>query len=160
MEWLKSQILLFCATCFVGKVCSAMWSTWGASPWEGKSGAEVGIVNTKVARRANIPPILVASKPDVIALSMALSSVNPGICSFFFCNLCGKKLQEIVLTLRVAREQQNLKWMHNQSYANNFSFATEVTATVQHSTGSGRGTGHHQVIRPRRMASFCPQLMF
>ena len=29
-----------------------MWSTWGASPWEGKSGAEVGIVNTKVARRA------------------------------------------------------------------------------------------------------------
>ena len=27
-----------------------MWSTWGASPWEGKSGAEVGIVNTKVAR--------------------------------------------------------------------------------------------------------------
>ena len=29
-----------------------MWSTWGASPWEGKSGAEVGIVNRKVARRA------------------------------------------------------------------------------------------------------------
>ena len=29
-----------------------MWSTWGASPWEGKSGAEVRIVNTKVARRA------------------------------------------------------------------------------------------------------------
>ena len=31
----------------------------GASPWEGKSGAEVGIVNRKVARRArraNIPP--------------------------------------------------------------------------------------------------------
>ena len=29
-----------------------MWSTWGASPWEGKSGAEVGIVNRKVGRRA------------------------------------------------------------------------------------------------------------
>ena len=29
-----------------------MWSTWGASPWEGKSWAEVGIVNRKVARQA------------------------------------------------------------------------------------------------------------
>ena len=27
-----------------------MWSTWGASPWEGKSGVEVGIVKRKVAR--------------------------------------------------------------------------------------------------------------
>ena len=47
-------MLLYYATCFVGKVCSAMWSTWGASPWEGKSGAEVGIVNRKVARW--VPP--------------------------------------------------------------------------------------------------------
>ena len=31
LEWLNSQILLYYATCFVGKVCSAMWSTWGAS---------------------------------------------------------------------------------------------------------------------------------
>ena len=63
---------LYFATCFVGKVCSATWSTWGASPWEGKSGAEVGIVNTKVARRAragrapgarraNIPPLTLNS---------------------------------------------------------------------------------------------------
>ena len=35
-----------------------MWSTWGASPGEGKSGAELGIVNRKVARRANIPPMV------------------------------------------------------------------------------------------------------
>ena len=28
-----------------------MWSTWGASPWEGESGAEVGIVNREVAHR-------------------------------------------------------------------------------------------------------------
>ena len=28
----SSQTLLYYATCFVGKVCSATWSTWGASP--------------------------------------------------------------------------------------------------------------------------------
>ena len=46
------QLLPYYATCFVGKVCSHTWSTWGASPGEGKSGAEVGIVNRKVVRQA------------------------------------------------------------------------------------------------------------
>ena len=32
LELLNSQLLLYYATCFVGKVCSATWSTWGASP--------------------------------------------------------------------------------------------------------------------------------
>ena len=51
-----------------------MWSTWGASPWEGKSGAEVGIVNRKVARRANIPPwseLLQRKKSYVCLLDIA-----------------------------------------------------------------------------------------
>ena len=32
MVLLNSQLLLYYATCFVGKVCSATWSTWGAYP--------------------------------------------------------------------------------------------------------------------------------
>ena len=40
------------AACFVGKVCSQLWSTWGASLGEGKSGVIVGKVDTKVAHRA------------------------------------------------------------------------------------------------------------
>ena len=31
LECLDSQLLLYFATCFVGKVCSATWSTRGAS---------------------------------------------------------------------------------------------------------------------------------
>ena len=32
IELLNSQLLPYYATCFVGKVCSPTWSTWGASP--------------------------------------------------------------------------------------------------------------------------------
>ena len=32
LELLNSQLLPYYATCFVGKVRSPMWSTWGASP--------------------------------------------------------------------------------------------------------------------------------
>ena len=40
------------ATCFVGRVCSPLWSTWGPFLGEGKSGIKVWIVHTKVVRRA------------------------------------------------------------------------------------------------------------
>ena len=40
------------AACFIGKVCGPLWSTWGAPRGEGKSRVKVGLVNTKVARRA------------------------------------------------------------------------------------------------------------
>ena len=43
-------------TCFVGKVCGPLWSTWGAPLGEDKCGVKAGVVNTKVARRANPPP--------------------------------------------------------------------------------------------------------
>ena len=33
----------------LGKVCGPLWSTWGASVGEGKSGVKVGILKTKVA---------------------------------------------------------------------------------------------------------------
>ena len=49
---LNSQLLLYCATCFVGTMCNTTRSTQGASPWEGESGAEVRIVTRKVVRRA------------------------------------------------------------------------------------------------------------
>ena len=32
LELLNSQLLPYYATCFVGKMCSPTWSTWGASP--------------------------------------------------------------------------------------------------------------------------------
>ena len=48
---LKSVVPTYVA-CFVGKVCGPLWSTWGAPLGEGKSGVKVGIINTKVARRA------------------------------------------------------------------------------------------------------------
>ena len=53
---LNSNIWTY-ATCFVGKVCGPLWSTWGAPLGEGKFGAKAGIVNTKVVRRANTPPV-------------------------------------------------------------------------------------------------------
>ena len=46
---------LFCnVLCREGVQCNVVYL--GGFSWEGKSGAEVGIVNRKVARRANIPP--------------------------------------------------------------------------------------------------------
>ena len=48
------------AACFVGKVCGPLWSTWGASLGEGKSGFKVGIVDTNVAcrvRAEQTPPL-------------------------------------------------------------------------------------------------------
>ena len=42
--------------CLVEKVCSLVWSTWGTSQSEDKLGARDKILNTKVARQANIPP--------------------------------------------------------------------------------------------------------
>ena len=45
-----------CEVCCVGKVCGPLWWFWGAPLGEGKFGVKVGIVNTKVAHRANNPP--------------------------------------------------------------------------------------------------------
>ena len=56
---LNSQISAY-ATCFVGKVCGLVQSTWGTSRGEDTLGARARIRNTKGsapgARRANIPP--------------------------------------------------------------------------------------------------------
>ena len=51
---LDSHIWAF-ATCFAGKVCGPVRSTWGISLGEDKLGARAWIHNTKIARRANIP---------------------------------------------------------------------------------------------------------
>ena len=53
---LNSQILAH-ATCFAGKVCGPVQSTWGTSRGENKIGARARILSTKVARQTNIPPI-------------------------------------------------------------------------------------------------------
>ena len=42
--------------CFARNVCSPVQSTWGISLGEDKLGARASILNTKVARRATIPP--------------------------------------------------------------------------------------------------------
>ena len=47
-----SHFALCSVLCIVGKVCSPLCSTWGATLGKGKSGIKVGIINTKVARRA------------------------------------------------------------------------------------------------------------
>ena len=52
---LNSHISAY-ARCLAGKVCGLVWSTWGTSLGEDKLGARARILNTKVARRANIPP--------------------------------------------------------------------------------------------------------
>ena len=52
---LNSHILGY-ARCLAGKVCGLVWSTWGTSQGEDKPGARDRILNTKVARRANLPP--------------------------------------------------------------------------------------------------------
>ena len=44
--------------CLVGKACGLVQSTWGTSQGEDKLGARDKILNTKVARRANIPPMV------------------------------------------------------------------------------------------------------
>ena len=54
---LNSHISAY-ATCFAWKVCGLVRSTWGTSQGEDKLGARDRILNTKVVRRANIPPIL------------------------------------------------------------------------------------------------------
>ena len=38
-------------------VCGLVWSTWGTSQGEDKLGSRDNILNTKVVRRANIPPM-------------------------------------------------------------------------------------------------------
>ena len=43
--------------CLAGKVCGLVRSTWGTSQGEDKPGARDTILNTKVARRASIPPV-------------------------------------------------------------------------------------------------------
>ena len=48
---LNSHISAY-ATCFAGKVCGLVRSTWGTSQGEDKLGARDRILNTKVARRA------------------------------------------------------------------------------------------------------------
>ena len=53
---LKPHILAY-ARCLAGKVCGLVRSTWGTSPGEDKPGARDEILNTKVACRANIPPL-------------------------------------------------------------------------------------------------------
>ena len=44
-------------TCFAGKVCGPVRSTWGTSLGGDKLGAGARILYTKVARRADIPPL-------------------------------------------------------------------------------------------------------
>ena len=65
---LKFSISLY-AACFVGKVCGPLWSTCGAPLGEDKSGDTASIVNTKVARWANVPQNVtkVAQVPDACA---------------------------------------------------------------------------------------------
>ena len=49
MKWhalMLNSLILPDATCLVGKVCSPLWSTSGASLGEGKCAVKVGIVNT------------------------------------------------------------------------------------------------------------------
>ena len=47
------------ATCFAGKDCAPVRSTWGTSLGEDELGARARILNSKVARRATIPPNVV-----------------------------------------------------------------------------------------------------
>ena len=54
--FLSSHIPAY-GTCFAGKVCSPVRFTWGTSLGEDKLGARVRILNTKVAHRANVPPL-------------------------------------------------------------------------------------------------------
>ena len=51
-------ILFVNATCFAGKVCGPVQSTWGNSLGEDKLGARARILNTKVARRARTGQLL------------------------------------------------------------------------------------------------------
>ena len=51
---LNSHISAY-ARCLAGKVCGLVRSTWGTSLGENKPGARDRILNTKGARRANIP---------------------------------------------------------------------------------------------------------
>ena len=53
---LNSHISAY-ATCFARKVCGLVRSTWGTSLGGDKLGARDRILNTKVARRACIPPM-------------------------------------------------------------------------------------------------------
>ena len=49
---LNSEISAY-ATCFAGKVCGPVWSTWGISLGEGA--AKARILNTKVVHQARAP---------------------------------------------------------------------------------------------------------
>ena len=53
---LLNSHILASARCLAWKVCGLVWSTWGTSQEEDKLGARDKILNTNVARRANIPP--------------------------------------------------------------------------------------------------------
>ena len=52
---LNSAIWIY-ETCFVGKVCGPLWSTWGAPLGEGKSGVKAGIVTTPPPPLQTPPP--------------------------------------------------------------------------------------------------------
>ena len=52
---LNSHVSVY-ARCHAGKVCGLVRSFWGISLGEDKFGARARRLNTKVARRANIPP--------------------------------------------------------------------------------------------------------
>ena len=45
-----------CHAKFCVKVCGPLWSTWGAPLGDGEFRVKVGIVDTKVAHPANLPP--------------------------------------------------------------------------------------------------------
>ena len=72
-----------------------MWSTWGASPWEGKSGAEVGIVNRKVAHRARAGQTFPQKPPDANNILVETSRLYKIVISkhFWLC-ICGLLVSE------------------------------------------------------------------
>ena len=71
---LNSHILAY-ARCLAGNVCGLMRSTWGTSLGEDKPGARDKILNTKVTRRANIPPQFVVSARSIIVLNVLMPTL-------------------------------------------------------------------------------------
>ena len=62
------------ATCFAGKVCGPVRSTWGTSLGEDKLGARARMLHTNVARRACTGQIF--PQVGVPAVSVLLSGVS------------------------------------------------------------------------------------
>ena len=67
---LNSHISAY-ARCLAGKVCGPVRSTWGTSLGEDTLGARDSIHNTKVVRRANIPPL-----PRTVCTAVSLFSTQ------------------------------------------------------------------------------------